>query len=461
MADSVLQLSKLISDNSSHLVSICSGRGFTIPHLNDQYTEDSENFRKNTQCAETASIIVAAALQLVATLSPPQQSSFAIFGGHYKSASVRIALDCNVPEILREAGDKGLHADEIAAKSGVDGKLLARHLRFLSNYHTFREISPNVFANTRLSSVLDSGKSVDDIIANPHTKHDDTPGFVAIAEQVTGDLHKSTGYALEAMKDASSGLSPFQRAYNEPLPYYKWLETPENAYRFHRFGIMMRGFGAMQPPDAIEKAYPWNSLPQNSVVVDVGGGIGTLAISIARAYSHLKVVVQDTEAVVEEGETICKDVFPAGLTSGNLSFEAHDFFSPNPIKNASVYILKNILHNWPDALALDILRQLRVSATPETKLIVIGTIIGYTCRDYGKGIENVYKDAPEPLLPNYGAANDIGYVMDVTMSALFNAKEFTIGDLKALLEVTGWKVVRVQRSAPPHNFFDPVIAVPV
>ncbi|TFK65282.1 O-methyltransferase [Pluteus cervinus] len=460
MAESILQLSKLITDNSSHLVSLTASRGLTIPHLNEQYTEESENFRKDAQCAEAAAIIVAAALQLAATLSPPQQSAYAIFGGACKASSVRVAVDSHVPEILLEAGEQGLHADKIAAKTGVDGKLLARHLRSLSNHHMFREVSPNVFANTRLSGVLGTGKPVDQIVANPESKHDDTSGFVAIVEQLTRDLHNAFAYGLDSIKDPL-GRSAFQIAFNEPLTFYGWMEKPENAYRLHRFGISMRGFGAMQPPDAIEKAHSWDALPQDSVVVDVGGGVGTVGIALAKAFPHLKVVVQDTLAVVEAGENICKNSFPKGLASGRLSFQGHDFFTPQPIKNASIFILKNILHNWHDTQALTILRQLRGSATPETKLIVVGTVIGYNCREHAKGVESVYKEAPEPLLPNYGGANDMGYTMDITMMTIFNAKEFTIGDMKALLEQAGWRVVRVQRSVPPHNFFDPVIAVPV
>jgi hypothetical protein len=37
---------------------------------------------------------------------------------------------------------------------------LGRILRYLATNHIFREITPDVFANNRLSSVLDTGKSV-------------------------------------------------------------------------------------------------------------------------------------------------------------------------------------------------------------------------------------------------------------------------------------------------------------
>ena len=42
--------------------------------------------------------------------------------------------------------------------------LLARVLRLLATNHIFIEVSPDVFANNRLSSVLDTGKSVQEIL---------------------------------------------------------------------------------------------------------------------------------------------------------------------------------------------------------------------------------------------------------------------------------------------------------
>jgi hypothetical protein len=38
-------------------------------------------------------------------------------------------------------------------------------LRLLASRHIFREVAPDVFANNRLSSILDTGKSVAEIVA--------------------------------------------------------------------------------------------------------------------------------------------------------------------------------------------------------------------------------------------------------------------------------------------------------
>jgi hypothetical protein len=78
--------------------------------------------------------------------------------------------------------------------------LLARILRLLVTNHIFTEVSPDVFANNRLSSVLDTGKSVEELLArlvlsavinsneltisSPELKHIGTLGISSFLEQM-------------------------------------------------------------------------------------------------------------------------------------------------------------------------------------------------------------------------------------------------------------------------------------
>jgi len=74
----------------------------------------------------------------------------------------------------------------------------ARILRILATNYIFTEVSPDVFANNRLSSVLDTGKSVEELLAklvpsllifndelrivSPESKHAGTLGITSILE---------------------------------------------------------------------------------------------------------------------------------------------------------------------------------------------------------------------------------------------------------------------------------------
>jgi hypothetical protein len=48
----------------------------------------------------------------------------------------------------------------------------ARVLRCLATNYIFTEVTPDVFANNRLSSTLDTGKSVDELLARLASKSD-------------------------------------------------------------------------------------------------------------------------------------------------------------------------------------------------------------------------------------------------------------------------------------------------
>ena len=44
--------------------------------------------------------------------------------------------------------------------------LAARLMRYLATHHVYKEIEPDVFTNTRISSMLDTGKSVAELFAS-------------------------------------------------------------------------------------------------------------------------------------------------------------------------------------------------------------------------------------------------------------------------------------------------------
>ena len=115
--------------------------------------------------------------------------------------------------------------------------------------------------------------------------------------------------------------APFAVAHKTDLPMWAWFELPDNAYRLKRFSVAMEGVQNMGSPGAILEGkvscsgvnsamlgrfdlrisgYDWKSLPSGSVVVDVGGGIGSQSLALAKAYDHLKFVVQDRDSVVAD-----------------------------------------------------------------------------------------------------------------------------------------------------------------
>ena len=85
----------------------------------------------------------------------------------------------------------------------------------------------------------------------------------------------------------------------------------------------------------------------------LGGSSGHISITIARAHPTLNLIVQD----LPEVEPAFHALVPSDLKS-RVSFHPHNFMLPQPLNTPSVYLLRHVLHDWSDGLAVKILRNL-------------------------------------------------------------------------------------------------------
>lgn len=163
---------------------------------------------------------------------------------------------------------------------------------------------------------------------------------------------------MEATKKYPSSGEPnetgFNLAFNTNRSFYHELEqTPE---RSRRFGSAMRWLsqGGRFDTEHLIRGYPWSEVDlPDSIVVDVGGGHGTVGRAVAAATKELQVVVQDLPLTAAQGN----DTLPLEL-KGRVRYMPHDFFSPQPLIGAAVYFFRHIFHNWSDKYASRILASL-------------------------------------------------------------------------------------------------------
>ena len=94
---------------------------------------------------------------------------------------------------------------------------------------------------------------------------------------------------------------------------------------------------------------------------------------------------------------------------------AHDFFAVQPVKNAAIFLLRNIIHDWADKYCIQLLRKLREAATPDTRLMIVDNLMSYACRN--KELDKIPgaqpAPVPAPLLPNGGYSSVIAYYEDI------------------------------------------------
>ncbi|KAI3796363.1 hypothetical protein L1987_39033 [Smallanthus sonchifolius] len=100
-------------------------------------------------------------------------------------------------------------------------------------------------------------------------------------------------------------------------------------------------------------------------IVDVGGGTGTVAEAISKAFPNIKCISFDLSHVV------------SGLVgSKNLSYVGGDMFQAIP--NADAVLLKWILHDWSDEECVKILKRCREAIPSKEnggKLIIIDMVV--------------------------------------------------------------------------------------
>ena len=144
---------------------------------------------------------------------------------------------------------------------------------------------------------------------------------------------------------------------------------------------------------------------------------------MASVFPELTFVVEDLPLTIKSAKA-CSDTLPQPAAS-RVTFQTHDFFQPQPINNADVYLLRTIIHDWPDADARKILQNLAEVLQPGSWIIV-----------------------SDIVLPSPGSISRlqeaIMRVRDLTMIQSFNSGERDMDDwqelvanIKPALEIVG------------------------
>lgn len=253
---------------------------------------------------------------------------------------VFIALRLGLPDLLAE-GPRPL--EELVGYTGVPRDRLVRVMRGLIWAGVVTHGSEG-FRLTELAKPLSDRSScniADDVLFHGHFFY-----------QAWGRLHDF----------ATTGQEPFDCAHGRPV-FELIGESPELAALFH-------GPMAIRTAEYSPAIAGLSSLPTDGTIVDVGGGEGQLAIDVLRARPNLNGVVFDLPVCREAAERL---IAHHGLT-GRCQFVGGDMFNRVPTGGAT-YLLKWILHDWNDAKAEQILRSIRASAGPASRLLVIERIM--------------------------------------------------------------------------------------
>ena len=101
----------------------------------------------------------------------------------------------------------------------------------------------------------------------------------------------------------------------------------------------------------------------------------------------------------------------------------HNMFDPQPI-SADVYLLKQILHDWPDVEAIKVLRALIPAMKPGARVILVEYV----------GQKDDAEEEGEGEGEGLRILRGMGSATDLRVMALFNTKERPVSAWKKLFE---------------------------
>lgn len=306
-----------------------------------------------------------------------------VLGGFLRTQALATVARLGVADVVT---DEPLAVEDIAARVEADPSALHRVMRLLASAGIFSEATPGAFAATPLSDGLREG-------------HPDSVRYLAM--QQGGPAYRA---AAEMIYSVRTGKPAAERVFG--MPFFEYLASdPEASDVFNR----AMASGASAP--AVALGYAWD---RASLVVDVGGGNGSLLSAVLAAHTHLEGVVFDLDHVVAEARLVLEG---AGL-SDRCATVGGDFFNDD-LPDGDTYILARVLHDWDDERAAAILRNCRRSLAEDGRLLLV---------------EQVLPPGDEP-----------GYakLLDLIMLTVAGGKERNESEWRALLDQGGFELVGV------------------
>lgn len=159
-------------------------------------------------------------------------------------------------------------------------------------------------------------------------------------------------------------------------------------------------------------SFPDLKISANFNEAQVGGNSGSASLALARGFSNLRFVVQDLPEPIHNAR-LQADSLPADV-AGRIEFFEHDFFTSQPVKDADVYLLRMIIHDWADANAVKILKEITEVMKEGSRIVIM-----------------------DMVLPTPGTSSQTFEAAlrqkDLTMRQVLNAKEREVEDWHALI----------------------------
>ncbi len=257
------------------------------------------------------------------------------------AAAIACLAKLGIPDHL-EKGPRT--AEELAREIGAHGPSLYRLMRATASVGVLAEGPEKTFSQTPLSEVLRTKAS---------------PSLRGIAVMRTRD------WWLRGWQRLEYSVRTGKTALDEVLgmPVFEYFEKHAEEGRIFQEG--MTSLSTIDSP-AVAEAYGFDGV---GTLVDVGGGHGLLLATILGRNPGLKGILFDAPHVVEGARQGFLKPF-----ADRCAFVGGDMFSSVPA-GCDAYILKHIIHDWPDERCIRLLRNCREAVAAGGKLLVVDYVV--------------------------------------------------------------------------------------
>jgi hypothetical protein len=335
---------------------------------------------------------------LVQTTPDPAQQALQIATGYIASAALYTALAFDVPDHLA-AGPKD--TAELARLTGANEDALFRIMRLLASLGLFAEAGPRRFALTPASELL----------------RRDVPGSLRGMAIFLPDPFHFRAYA-DLIESVRTGAPATDTTLG--MPVFEYLaKNPEYSKIFND---AMTALSAPVIGAALE-AYDFGRF---GLLVDVAGGHGEVLMSILKKHPSVRGVLADVGHVIDGAKP---RIAAAGLADRCQAVPC-DFFQSVP-GGGDAYVMKHIIHDWDDARATVILKNIATAMGPKRGTVVL--------------LESVIGPGP-----------DLGKFIDIEMLALPGGRERSEDEFRSLFAGAGFELKRVVPTKSPLSVIEAV-----
>jgi hypothetical protein len=317
-------------------------------------------------------------------------------------------------------------ADELAQKQGWNSEYLYRLLRAVADIDIVREIKTNESVQPEKENRFQLTADGRLLLSNHPSK------LRALVSWQWSPLIKTASLHLPLLicEDASKNTGLAQVIGN--MSFFEFLEKEENQELAQNFNDAMTSYStysAQPTTNAVD-------FGRFNTITDIGGGLGSLLSQILQKYPTIKHgICFDLHSVIQQSES--KNEFAKqNIPKDRYEYRSGDMFDATTIPQTDAYIMKSIMHYWPDDRAIDILKSIRTAANGKQITIFI---VDYIILSDNEQDEFIHRYT---------------HAFDLDMMILVNAKERTQNQYEYLLEESGFRFKHLYRTQTPYSIIE-------